>query len=251
MKLFLNLIIILTLSFTISAKEKDRILVAAAANLSGVIRELKESYEKENPGIEIMVVLGSSGKISSQIIAGAEYDIFMSADMNFAEQLYLKGFAVSKPDIYAVGKLILFAKNNIDLSKGLTILKDKKIEHIAIANPKLAPYGKAAMEVIENYKLKNIEPKLVYAENISQAAEQALVAADAAFLSKSLLYTEQLKSYNAEGKFWIQVDTTLYNPIKQGMIILKKTKVISKAKKFYKYIMSASEHKIFLKYGYE
>ena len=228
MKRILYLLLIIYLPFSVNAQQTQKVYVAAAANLSGVIREVKEDFEKENDDIKIYLILGSSGKLSSQIINGADFDLFLSADMNFAEQLFNKELTVNKPEVYAKGKLILFSKNNIDFSKGLSILKYNGVKNIAIANPTLAPYGRAVVETIEKSGLKDIESKFVYSENISQTAEQALVAADAAFLAKSLLYTYSMEKYNKEDKYWIAIDDTLYD-----------------------YILSSHAREIFSKYGYE
>ena len=175
------------------AQDKTKVNIVAAANLDVVLNEIKVEFVKENPGVEVNIILGSSGKLTSQIINGADIDVFMAADMNFPRQIESKGYALTKTTYYAGGKLILFSKNNLDLSKGLSVLLDSKVEHIAIANPKLAPYGKAAMQTIENAKLKNIDSKIVYSENINQAAEYTLVAAEAGFIAKSLLFTPKMK----------------------------------------------------------
>jgi molybdate transport system substrate-binding protein len=246
-------IIFLTILFMVPiswAQDKGKVNVAAAANLDVVLNDLKSEFIKENPGIEVNIILGSSGKLTSQIINGADFDVFMAADMNFPQQVESKGYGISKTTFYAGGKLILFSKNNLDFSKGLSVLTDSKVEHIAIANPKLAPYGKASIQAIENAKLKNIDSKFVYSENINQTAEYTLIAADAGFIAKSLLFSPKMKEYNVKGKYWIDVDSTLYEPINQGMILLKNSEKNTGAKKFYDFILSKSAKAIFRKYGY-
>jgi molybdate transport system substrate-binding protein len=242
-------LILLTISIS-SAQHKTKINVAAAANLDVVLKEIKDEFVKEYPWIEVNIILGSSGKLTSQIINGADFDVFMAADMSFPQQVESKGYALTKTAYYTGGKLILFSKDNLDLSKGLSVLLDGKVEHIAIANPKLAPYGKASMQTIENAKLKNIDSKIVYSENINQAAEYTLVAAEAGFIAKSLLVTPKMKEYNVKGKYWIDVDSILYEPINQGMVLLKNAEKNSAAKKFYDFIFSKNVRAIFKKYGY-
>ena len=244
---YLSIILMVSISW---AQEKNKVNVAAAANLDVVLNEIKGEFVKENPGIEVNIILGSSGKLTSQIINGADFDLFMAADMSYPQQVESKGYALTKTVFYAAGKLILFSKNNLDLSKGLSALLDSKVEHIAIANPKLAPYGRASMQAIENAKLKGIESKIVYSENINQTAEYALIAADAGFIAKSLLYSPKMKGYNIKGKYWIDVDSSLYEPINQGMILLKNSGKNPAAKKFYDFIFSKSVKAIFEKYGY-
>ena len=190
------ILLLLAVSFTLFGQDKCKVDVAAAANLIIVLNELKDEFVKENPGIEVNIILGSSGKLASQIIHGAAFDLFMAADMRYPAELERKGYALTKTKFYAVGKLILFSKKDFDFSKGLYFLQDSKIEYIAIANPSLAPYGKASMQTIKNAKLENINSKIVYSETISQAAEYSLIAADAGFLAKSLLFSPKMKGYN-------------------------------------------------------
>jgi molybdate transport system substrate-binding protein len=111
------------------------------------MEELISSFEKEN-GIECEMILGSSGKLTAQIKEHAPFDIFVSADLKYPEELYRSGFSESEVIIYAYGKLILISvKKNI--IPDLNDLNRKEIRHIALGNPKTAPYGTAAMEVLK------------------------------------------------------------------------------------------------------
>lgn len=226
------------------------ISVAVAANLSDVIEVFKAEFAKTNPQTKVNTVLGASGKFTTQIKAGAPFDLFLSADMKFPESLYDEKFAVTKPVVYASGALAMMSTKGLDLSKGIDIITDAKVEKIALANPKTAPYGTAAVEAFKNAKLyEKVESKLVYGESISQAVQFATTAADVGFVHKSAFYSENMKQYK-EGKDWVNVDTKLYTPIAQGIVVLKQAENNAEAKAFYDFALSAKAKQIFKSYGY-
>ena len=124
------------LALSLSAGE---ISVAVAANLSDAIENIKSEFVKEHPTIKINTILGASGKLTTQIKNGAPFDLFMSADMKFPENLYAEKIAITKPIVYASGALAMVSVKGFDLSKGMAVLDDVKVEKIATANPKIAP----------------------------------------------------------------------------------------------------------------
>ena len=120
--------------------------------------------------------------------------------MGFPEVLYADKIAVSKPVVYASGALAMMSTRGFDLSKGMSVLDDVKVDKIALANPKTAPYGTATLEAFKNAKLfEKVQAKLVYGESISQAIQFATTAADIGFVNKSAFYGETMKRYK-EGK---------------------------------------------------
>lgn len=134
----------------------------------------------------------------------------------------------------------------LDFSKGIALLANKDIEKIAIANPKTAPYGTAAIEALKNANiLDKVESKFVYAESISQAVTYAMTAADVGFIAKSSLYDEKMSQYK-ENINWISVDPKLYTPIDQGIVILNRAKDNKEAKAFYDFILSDNAKKSLL-----
>ena len=180
------------------------ISVAVAANLSDVIEVFKAEFAKSNPQTKDNTVLGASGKFTTQIKNGAPFDLFLSADMGFPEVLYADKIAVSKPVVYASGALAMMSTRGFDLSKGMSVLDDVKVDKIALANPKTAPYGTATLEAFKNAKLfEKVQAKLVYGESISQAIQFATTAADIGFVNKSAFYGETMKRYK-EGKDWVE-----------------------------------------------
>lgn len=224
--------------------------IAVAANVSYAIDELKAEFNKLNPDTKINVTLGSSGKLTAQIRNGAPYQLFMAANMKFPESLYADGVAVTRPLIYAQGSLAYFGNKEYDFSKGIKLIQDKKINKIAVANPKTAPYGKAAIEAITNAGIyDSVESKFVYAESISQTVSYAVTAADIGFIAKSSLYSATMKKYQ-EGVNWADVDPKLYTPINQGIVIVKNGEANNEVAAFYAFMLSPKAKKILNDYGY-
>lgn len=233
-----------------TAQAKELVRVAVAANVSYAMSELEVAFEKQNPDIDLSVILGSSGKLTAQITNGAPYDLFLSANMKYPETLHKNGMAITEPKIYAQGQIIFFSKK--DLSK----YKKQLLEHgdfkkIACANFRTAPYGKAAMQYLENTQVKpKIQHKLLFAESISQTLQYSMTAADGGFIAKSAIYSPKLTEYNKQGIHWIDLDNKKYTPINQGIVLLKRAKNNSNAKKVYDFFISQEASIILKKYGY-
>ncbi|RXK08699.1 molybdate ABC transporter substrate-binding protein [Halarcobacter ebronensis] len=242
--------ILLVVSLLISGAFADKLNVAIAANVSYAIGELKAEFNKIYPDIEIHETLTSSGKLTAQIKNGAPFDIFMSANMKFPDALYADGLAVTKPVVYAQGSLAYLSSKQLDYSKGIDLVTGSDIKKIAIANPKTAPYGKAAVEAMTNGKVYDkVKANLVFAESISQTVTYALTATDVGFIAKSTLYSDKMKEYK-KGVNWEDVDPKLYTPINQGIVLLKKAENNPEAKAFYDFMLSEKAKKILLEYGY-
>ena len=246
--------IILGLMVLCSSIFAGEITVAAAANVGYAMDELVKEFNKTNPDTKVLVTLGSSGKLVAQIENSAPYDIFMSADMKFPQALFDKKLTKTPPMVYAQGAIAIFSIKELDYSKGINLLKDTNISKIAIANPKTAPYGAAAIEAIKNAKIDGIESKYVYAESISQAVTYATTATDVGIIAKSSLYEGNMTKYK-ENKNWLTVDSKLYTPIEQGIVMIDNTNNLSEIKReevkaFYDFILSNRAKKIFTDYGY-
>ena len=242
--------IILALALLASSIFANTITVAVAANVSYAINELVAEFNKTNPDTKVQVTLGSSGKFTAQIESGAPFDVFMSADMKFPKSLFEKGLATTEPALYAQGSLAMLSSKQLDFSKGINLVTDPNIAKIAVANPKTAPYGTAAVEAMKNANvLDKVESKFVYAESISQAVTYATTAADVGFIAKSSLYDEKMSQYK-ENINWVSVDPSLYTAIDQGIDVLKNTKEEASAKAFYDFILGEKAKEIFIKFGY-
>lgn len=240
---------VLLSAFILSWLNAKDVLVYAAANTTYAFSELVQKFNQTNPDVNIKLTLGASGGLTTQIKNGAKADLFLAANMDFAQNLYDSGFALTKPVVYAKGRLAIFSLNRIDLLKGLDSLKDAK--SISIANPKTAPYGEASIEALKNAGLfQALKDRIIYAQKISETLSQALSAADAGFIAASAVYSPKMQDYK-EGVNFIFVDSSLYSAIKQGIVLLKNAKDNAAAKKFYDFILGDEAKAIFKKYGYE
>lgn len=236
--------------FFISSLNATTITIAVAANVSYAIESLKSTFAKLHPNIHVRVILGSSGKLTAQIKNGAPYGLFMSANMAYPNALYKDGIATTKPTIYAKGTLALLSVRERDFSQGLELLKAQNIQRVAIANPKTAPYGKAAKEALLNARIyEEIENKFVYGESISQTFFYTMNAADIGIVAKSLLYSPRMSRFK-ENKNWISISNKVYIPIKQGLVLLKYAHNNQAYQKFYDFILSQQAKHIFNNYGY-
>ena len=223
----------------------SNLCIATASNMQFAMKEIIETFE-EKTNLKCEMIVSSSGKLTAQIKEGAPYDVFVSADMKYPNRLYDDSFSIIKPQIYAKGKLVLWSmKENLRPSIETLILKE--LNHIALANPKTAPYGKAAMQTLDFYKLTSqVQDKLVYGESISQTNQFiSLEAAEIGFTAKSVVSSPFMKG---EGQ-WIEIPDSVYSPIEQGVILLKNAK--KEAKLFYEFLFSKEGKAILEDYGYE
>lgn len=224
--------------------------VAVAANVTYPFAELKAKFNETNPDIKIIETFGASGNFNTQIKNGAPFDIFLAANVEFAQDLYNNGFAINEAKIYAKGKLAIFTVRNFDI-KNLDILKSKDIKTITIANPKTAPYGEAAIQTFQSLKIYDeIKDKIVEAKSIGEALTQTVSASDIGFVAASALFSPKMQKYR-QGVNFVLVDSSLHKPIEQGMVLLKHAKDNKEAQIFYDFLLSDAAKEIFLKYGYE
>lgn len=221
--------------------------VAVAANLQSVIKVLGKDF-KQKTGIEIEPIAGSSGNLTTQIKNGAPFDLFLSADMPFTEALFKEGFSVKKPVVYARGSLIICSNQDIGFENWERLLLTERIKKIAIANPAIAPYGKAAEETLTKKGIFNdIKQKIVYGESISQVNTYITTGVtEVGFTTRSLVKDPAYKTK----LFWKVIDPKTYSPIEQGMVLLKRAANNTNAVKFYQYILSPAAKVIFEEYGY-
>jgi len=235
------------LLFTICLIAQE-ITVATAANVQYAIKEIKEAFKKST-GITVKTVIASSGKLTAQIKSGAPFDLFLSADMKYPRYLKKLRFAIDNPKVYAYGTLVLWSLKPIDLNRGIKSLLNTKIKKIAIPNPKNAPYGSQAVIAMKNAGIyKKIKSKLIYAESVSQTNQYiASKVVDAGLTAKSVVFLPQMSK---KGKF-VEIDPSLYLPIKQGVVMLKHSQKKPKATKaFYDFLFSLQGKSIFKKFGY-
>ncbi|MBO3697468.1 molybdate ABC transporter substrate-binding protein [Roseivirga sp. E12] len=247
---FKTLIVISALTFTTSCDKTEvkKVMVATSANMQFAIVELERAFEALE-GADIEIILGSSGKLTNQIIAGAPYDLFLSADSKFPETLVDKGLVSGRPKTYAFGKLVIWTSMDLNSMEGLTKIALGGIK-IAIANPKTAPYGVAALENLKsNGDWEEIKDQVVFGESISQVNQFLLSgAAKVGLTSMSSIKSE---AFNDKGS-WIDVPVNTYTPIAQQMVILNaRPEMYDQAKAFFDFVLSARGQEILSAHGYE
>jgi molybdate transport system substrate-binding protein len=244
-KIVLSIFIIL--NFYLEAKS---INVAVAANVSYAMDSLLKEFHTLYPNSKVKITIGSSGKLTAQIKNGAPYDLFLSANMKYPQALYDEAKAITKPVVYAKGGLVLLSTKHRTFVKGIDTVKSMLVKRIAIANPTTAPYGKATLEALKKSKnYEAIEHKIIYGESISQTVSYTLLGADLGFIAKSSLYSPKMKRF-AKDAYWIDVDSSLYTPIKQGIVLLQKGKNNQDAKNFYQFMLSVKAQSILKDFGY-
>jgi molybdate transport system substrate-binding protein len=250
MKFLNRLVLLLLLTMPGYVLAAEPLTVAIAANLKYVFDDLAAEFKKET-GIKVQGIPNASGKISTQVRSGAPFDLFMSADMEFPEGLYKDGYAVTPPKVYAYGLLVLWTQKDVDLSKGVAGLSDASVGKIAIANPRVAPYGRQALKALDFYKVRAaVEPKLVYGESVTQVSQYVdTKAADVGFSAKSIVIAPETAG---KGK-WVDVPVESYEPIAQGVVILRHASETNaeSARKFYGFVQSEKARAIFSRYGYK
>lgn len=196
----------------------NNIIIAAAANVQFAAQEMEMMFEQMT-GNEVELVVSSSGKLTAQILQGAPYDIFISADMKYPDSLYANGFATTPPRVYALGTLVLWSCRDIEISQDLQFLQKDEVQKIAIANPTTAPYGIQAVRLLQYYNLyESVASKLVYGESIAQTNQYiAAGAAEVGFTAKSIVLAPAMQN---KGR-WVEMDDRAYDAIRQGIVITK------------------------------
>jgi molybdate transport system substrate-binding protein len=234
----------------VRAAHAETLLVAAASDLTYCIDALGAEFSKQVPGAEVKVSLGSSGNFFAQIQRGAPYAVFMSADMRYPAQLAAEGGADSATlTPYAIGRIALWSPDSrFDLSKGLKVLAEARVARLAIANPDVAPYGRAAREALLAQGLwERVKPKLVMGDNIAQTAQFVESGnAQLGILSMSTLSSPRLRG---SGSYYLIPNTGLA-PIEQGAIVTTRGKTNPLALRFVQFLRSPQAQAILLKNGF-
>jgi len=223
--------------------------VAVAANMKDAFAEINAAY-KAAGNSDIRIVYGSSGNFTAQIMNGAPFNLFISADEHFPIELSKKGKTIDEGVVYAIGKLAIISKNSARMSlandKTELMRAINKANKIAIAKPELAPYGKAAIEYLKAEGLWDIaKDKLIYGDNIGIATMYVVTgAADLGFTALSLAKSAEV----AKETHFILVNSKLYEPIKQRMVLIKDAP--QEAITLYQFMQRPAAKSILQKYGY-
>ncbi len=225
--------------------------VAAAADLSAVLEQIGDNYQKKT-GVKVKLSFGASGALTHQIQNGAPFDLFFSADMDYPRQLIADRDADEASLYqYAVGKLVLWvpADSPLDVEhRGMNVLLDPSVKKIAIANPQHAPYGRAAVAALKHAgTYDQVTSRLVLGENISQAAQ--FVESGNAQVGFVALAHAVAPSMRGKGKYW-EVPADYYPPLAQGVVVLSHSQHKKEAEEFLSYIKTKDATDLLQKYGF-
>ncbi|MFZ3206929.1 MAG: molybdate ABC transporter substrate-binding protein [Pseudomonas sp.] len=227
----------------------EKITIAAASDLKFALDDVVVAYRQAHQGDEIEVIYGSSGKFHTQVQQGAPYDLFFSADIAFPRQLAEAGFAGSPVVPYAFGRIVLWSAT-LDASalRLEDLAKDARIRHVAIANPKHAPYGMRAVEALQaTQQYQAVEPKLVYGENIAHTAQFVETGnAQVGIIALALALNPELA---AKGGYWL-IPQELHEPLEQGFIVTKRAENKQLAHDFAAYMSSPAARAVMTRYGF-
>ena len=244
----LKLFAVIGLSLPCGLASAAEVQVAVAANFAAPMKAIAAKFEQAT-GDKVALSLGSTGKFYAQIRNGAPYDVMLSADAETPAKLVREGYAVPGSEFtYSIGKLALWSPRPGYVDAGGAVLSRGDFRHLAVANPKLAPYGAAAMETLARLGvLKQIRPKLVQGENIAQAYQfVASGNAELGFVALSQVYEDgKIKA----GSAWI-VPAALYDPIRQDAVLLAKGRGNPAAAALLTFLKGPQARAVIQDYGY-
>jgi molybdate transport system substrate-binding protein len=232
--------------------QSPRLAIAAAADLQAALGVVKEAFVKEHPGVEVTLTFGSSGTFYAQIVNGAPFDCFLSADLGYPGQLVQAGLADGATAFrYGRGHLVLWVPRNsaIPLEQlGMKALLHPAAKRVAIANPRHAPYGRAAEAALTSLGLlEAVKPRLVFGENIGQTAQFVQTgAADIGILALSLAKAPAMAGAGRT----FDVPEAAYPPLDQGGVILNRARDKAAAQAFADFLQSPPGRAILQRFGF-
>jgi len=226
-------------------------VVAAAADLQFALAEVAEAFSRAT-SLRVRLALGSSGNFTRQIIQGAPFEVFFSADEGYVRELAERSLTADNGRIYAIGRLVLYAPTGSpvqadpDMDDLAAAVADGRLRKLAIANPDHAPYGRAARAALTRKGLwEKLQGRLVFGENISQAAQFALSGTvEAGVIAQSLAISDRM----ARAGTFAVLHPSLYPPLRQKMVLLRGAG--QTARRFYEYVQSEPARAAFERYGF-
>lgn len=226
-------------------------VVAAAADLQFALAEVAEAFSRAT-SLRVRLALGSSGNFTRQIIQGAPFEVFFSADEGYVRELAERSLTADNGRIYAIGRLVLYAPTGSpvqadpDMDDLAAAVADGRLRKLAIANPDHAPYGRAARAALTRKGLwEKLQGRLVFGENISQAAQFALSGTvEAGVIAQSLAISDRM----ARAGTFAVLPPSLYPPLRQKMVLLRGAG--QTARRFYEYVQSEPARAAFERYGF-
>jgi molybdate transport system substrate-binding protein len=242
----ITLAFLLSISFSINATE---LKVAVAANFAQTLKEISTVFEKDT-GHKLAITQGSTGKLYAQISQGAPFEVFLSADDETPEKLVTEGKAINGTRFtYAIGRLALWSPKPDLVDEGGQVLKTDKFRFLAIANARVAPYGRAAVQVMQKLGvLASIEPRVVQGESITQTFQFVSTGnAQLGFVALSQISENgKIKS----GSAWI-VPENMHEQLRQDAVLLNPGKDSPAASALLNFLKSDKAKKIIAAHGYQ
>lgn len=249
--LFFNRKVLFTLTLLLISKGAlaEQVMIAVAGNFFKPLKVIAAEFERQS-GHKALLSVGSTGKLYAQIVNGAPFEIFIAADQTRPKKLVEQHLAVIDTQFtYAQGKLVLWSKDKNQIDIQGKILQSKDLIHLAIVNPKIAPYGEAAVDVLKNIGVyQQLKPKLVLGQNLGQSFQQISSGA----VKQGIIALSQVITNGKliSGSTWI-IPESLYSPIQQDAILLNKGKENPAAIAFLTFLKSPTSQALIKAYGYE
>ncbi|HBX38494.1 MAG TPA: molybdate ABC transporter substrate-binding protein [Pseudohongiella sp.] len=243
----LVLFVVLT-GFPMALSWAESATVAAASSLRPTLDRIAEAFMEANSEDSITIIYGASGRLTAQILNGAPFDAFLSADTAYPGALFEQAPGTSEPVIYALGRLVFWSANHDVTGLALTDLTQDRFRRIAIAQPAIAPYGQRAREALEAVGVwAQIENRVVYGENISQVAQMsASGAADVAITALSLAMLDGLVE-----RPYALIDDSLHEPLAQSMVVTARGQDNGAARRFIEFMRQTDAADILLRAGFQ
>lgn len=244
----LRTLLVASLTFATGALHAAEVQVAVAANFAVPLARLGEAFTAAT-GHTLKLSAGATGKFYSQVVAGAPFEVLIAADDETPKKLVAEGHAIAGSNFsYAIGRLVLWSAQPGFVDDQGAVLATDRFKHIAIANPKVAPYGAAALEVLKARRLSEaVTPRLVTAESIAQAFQ--FVSTGNAELGFVALSQVAVPGKPATGSYWL-VPPQLYGEIRQDAVLLKTGEKNAAAVALLAYLKTAPARELIRSFGY-
>ncbi len=227
-----------------AAEPRPELIVAAAADLAFAFREIGPAFERAH-GAKVTFSLGSTGQLAQQIQQGAPMDVFFAANIAFVEDLRARGAVLADSmEVYAQGRLVLATHRGRPPLRSLKDLAGGDVRRVAIANPAHAPYGMAAREALEATGIwPQVQPKLVYGENIRQALQFLQTGnVDAAILALSVADVPEVR--------YTVIDASLHTPLLQAAAVTARARHPALARAFIRFVNGPQGRPIMKRFGF-
>ena len=247
-RLLAPIILAASLTWPLVVTADEPITLAAASDLRFALDEIISEWDTQNPQEQVRVIYGSSGRFATQIRQGAPFDLYMSADADYALALHRDGFTDGPPQPYVIGRIVLWSRKRQLVEDGIEKLAVTQPRRLAIARPSHAPYGARAREALQASKAWTaVEPHLVYGENISGTAQMAESgAADAAIIALSLALHPGMQR---QGHYQL-IDDSLHSPLLQALVVTRRAEGNNSAHRLAQFMLAPEAQAILQRYGF-